>query len=187
MAREPRNYGALRTDHSLAPEQGAPNQSSQQQAQEQTTRQAADRSRSPGWTEYGDMASQQASAIAYNDWVNRSHAARDHEIVQTDRHAQQDRIQQIDPDLQRAQELAAAVEARRRNDELEPNAPSLEGKQNTASRDQEIEALPTTQNPNSREQTDAKLQRAQELADAVEARNQQRQQERNIEQSLDRD
>jgi hypothetical protein len=123
MAREPRDYSALRTEHSLAPEHGDPTrlpQRAEDKVQEEPVRPATNQAPSPGWTEYGDMASQQASAIAYNNWLSQSYAARQQSALQADQkieeaRAGQDRIKEregVEPRVQKAKELAQAVEAR---------------------------------------------------------------------------
>ena len=197
MAREPRNYDALRTQHTLPLRDQDPTQTPQQSAepeQAEPTRPAPDQVRSPGWTEYGDMASQQASATAYNNWLAQSHTARQQSALQTDAQIDQARAGQqrdqerekIDPKLQRAQELAAAVETRRPSEQLEPAAHAIDNRQPDSSADQRRETPSKIEQTQAPDHNDARIQRAFQLAAAVETRNQERH-DRNPEQSLDRD
>jgi hypothetical protein len=138
------------------------------------------------------MAAQQTSAIAYNNWLNQNYAARAQLADRANERIdelrtgldQVDERTPIDPRLQRAQELAAAVDARSPSSQREIAAEDRGQQQQVASRDQEGEAPSKSEQDAVLEQTDARVQRAIQLAVLVGARQENQQKDRSKEQDL---
>lgn len=196
MGRVPRDYSGLRTEHARAIEADGvqPVQQSTDRLEE-PTRPAINQAQSPGWTEYGDMAAQQTSAIAYNNWLNQNYATRAQLADRANERIdelrtgldQVDERTPIDPRLQRAQELAAAVAARSPSTQREIITQDIGQQQQVATGDQESEAPSKNEQNAALEQTDARVQRAIQLAVLVGARQENQQNDRSKEQDLDID
>jgi hypothetical protein len=87
MAREPRFYGPLKDTHQkVADELDQGIEHEAEQACEQTpTRPEGHPAERPGWTDRGDMASQQASAI---EWVKKGASQREQQAARAERSAE---------------------------------------------------------------------------------------------------